>query len=96
MTWINFKEFAEYLRLELNLKFVNYLGRDLPDRIHDCIKMVIVEQFEKFGLIEIKCKIERKYDHDFKEIDAFHLTDLGKKVLSRLAAQIETYTPSSN
>ncbi|MFH1287554.1 MAG: hypothetical protein ABII25_02535 [bacterium] len=42
--WIDFKEFAEYLRVELNLKMINCLGNDLPDRVHDCVKTVIIDQ----------------------------------------------------
>lgn len=94
--WIDFMEFAEYLRVSLNLKLINYRGDDLPYRIHDCIEEVIIEQFGKFGLLKVNYKIVKKFEHDFQEIDSFRLTDLGKRVVLALLFPLETHPSSSN
>lgn|GEM_PF-5152916 len=82
---INFFDFSEILRQSLDLRMVNYLGEDLPDRIRDCVREVIVEMFEGLGLFECSYDIEikqygsRQLEH--KKIKSFRITKEGRRII---------------
>ncbi len=79
---INFNGFAEYLRGKYNLVMYNFKGESLPDRILDCIRNVILEPFNLFGLIEARKgnRIINKYN--LFNLDSFKITELGNNLIS--------------
>ena len=84
--WVNFHDFAGYLVKQFDLKLINYLGNNLPDRVHDCIVDVLIEPFFLFGMLEIKGEI---YDERrIYKVQSFKLMDTGTKMLSILSPRI--------
>jgi hypothetical protein len=80
--WISFQDFAEYLRIELNLKLINYLGEDLPKRVHDCIKNVLLEPLHEFGIFDFKYEKKKIFKYEFDDMVAFKITQLGEIVIN--------------
>lgn len=82
---IDLFDFSELLRQMLDLRMVNYLGQDLPDRVRDCVRQVIVEMFEELGLFE--CVYETKKEEyngrfwEFKKIRSFRITKEGRRII---------------
>ncbi|MBU0501689.1 MAG: hypothetical protein ABIH69_03390 [bacterium] len=65
-----------------DLRIINYLGNELPDRVRNCICDVLIELFWNFKLVEIQGKQVDQNRLYHSELKAFRLTSLGQKVLS--------------
>ena len=82
---IDFMEFAEQLRASLGLTLINYFGQNLPHRVRDCVRQVIVEMFEKLGIIECfhETKTEMLNGREWKqtELKSFKFTSEGRRSL---------------
>lgn len=50
--FVDFYEFAEFLRIDLDLKVINYLNEELPERARDRVRQVFIEPLELFGILE--------------------------------------------
>lgn len=81
--WSDFESFAEHLRKTLDLKLINHLGEDLPERVQDCVRDLILRHFRWFGLVEYdRPEDDIRYDH--KEVSSFRLTPRGLSFLKTL------------
>lgn len=89
--WISFFEFAEYLRSKLNLICINPYGDNLPERVRDSIEDVILKPFQEFGLVEFKYKVEKDGRFEYKHLDSFNFTSLGKTFFQILQPQFKEF-----
>ena len=82
---IDLFDFSEILRKTLGLTQINYLGQDLPERVRDCVRNVIVEMFEELGLVECFYEIEKRQYNDreweHKELKSFQITEEGRRTI---------------
>jgi hypothetical protein len=76
--FIDFYSFADFLRTDLDLKVINYLNVELPERARNCVQQVFIEPLDLFGILELK---EEKSEHGYDKLKSFKLTDLGKALL---------------
>lgn len=81
--FIDFYEFAEFLRIDLDLKVINYLNEELPERARDCVRQVFIGPLELFGILELK---EEKNEYGYDKLKSFKLTDLGQGVLGSIGS----------
>lgn len=82
--FIDWHDFAEFLRLGLELKIINYRNEELPDRARDCVRDVLIEPLALFGLLELK---EEKGEYGIKKLMSFKLTGLGREILGGVVGQ---------
>lgn len=84
-SWIDFFKFAEYIRERFDLKHLNYLGVDLPERVRDCIVDVLIEPFLGFGMVEVQSELFDHHRISHTTLRAFRFTGLGDKMLEILS-----------
>lgn len=85
--FMDFFSFAEFLRTDLDLKVINYLNVELPERARDCVQQVFIEPLELFGVLELK---EEKSEYGYDKLKSFKLTDLGKTLLTSIIGKENT------